>query len=86
METAIPVAGDKLVLPNMPVWRKLAKDGMIIGRNPYDSKKLKFIPPDKIEFSDELTKMQAFQYTLTGYVKENEKISAEFFKGMLTGH
>lgn len=80
----MPVAKDTIILPNTPEWREFASEGVLIGRNPYSAKRLQRISQEQIKFSDTITQLQDFQYTLTGFYKDaNEQIIGSFFKGML---
>lgn len=83
MGTAIPVQGETLVLPQLPAW-KAAEAGALVGRNPYSAKEsLQAVPPERIRFSEPLSKLKSFQYRLTGYENQQCKLIGRFFKGML---
>ena len=81
--TILPVNGNVIWLPDTSAWRKATKAGVMIGRNPYSAKRLRVIPTERIGYSNELTQMCAFQYTLTGYSCDQGQIKGRFFKGML---
>jgi hypothetical protein len=86
MGVAIPVSGNDLVLPEVSTWKEAVNgSSVIVGRNPYDSMKLQPISKEHVHYSDDLSKIQALQYTLTGYTRNdvtNDPIG-QFFKGML---
>ncbi len=82
MGVAIPVSGEKVYFGAQTPWQSYAneKEGIIIGRNPYDAKKLQFA---EIAFSQDLGKLRCMQYTLTGYSSGDQTPIGRFFKGLL---
>lgn len=80
----VPIAGRSIMVPNTPQWTKLAKNGTMIGRNPYSSMSLQWIPHNRVVVNHNLNSFRAFQYTLTGlYPGYMDMISGSFFKGLL---
>ncbi len=80
---AIPVSGNKVIFGAETPWVNYVneKEGIIIGRNPYDGKKLQFAD---IGFSPVLGKLRCMQYTLTGYTPVADAAPVgRFFKGLL---
>eukprot|EP01132_Coremiostelium_polycephalum_P000767 gene767-951_t len=85
----IPVSGESLILPT--IYQKTFGNGsnrsVFIGRNPYSSPKLFPVEEKRIQFSKELERITAFQYTLSGYYKnkkeQGDQYIGSFFKGML---
>jgi hypothetical protein len=79
----IPVRGDNVVLPEGEQWRELGSQGIDVGRNPYSAPRLQVVDPKNIEYEKYLQDLTVFQYTLTGYIDEQEKLIGSFFKGLL---
>lgn len=80
---AIPVSGNKVIFGTDTPWKNYVSenDGIIIGRNPYDGKKLQVAD---VGFSPLLGKLRCMQYSLTGYMpSENATPVGRFFKGLL---
>ena len=93
MATVVPARGDKLVVPDTKEWRAQARQGLILGRNPYDSKNLYPVPAADIAYSPTLAgsgpagdarRPTVFQYTLSGIAqRESGDHDTHAFKGML---
>lgn len=93
MATVVPARDDRLVVPDTAQWRALAREGLILGRNPYDSKNLYSVPAAEIDYSPTLAgpgeatdgqRPTVFQYTLSGITDDDTGGHATHaFKGML---
>jgi hypothetical protein len=88
--TAVPAAGDQVVLPDTKEWRQIAEGGLILGRDPYDTRNLLVIETGQVRFSAELNGA-ACQYTLSGYEDKPANgaagdraapVTARFLKGL----
>lgn len=82
--TVVPSNGPTLLLPDTPEWRAVGHDGLLVGRNPYDTTNLRAVPAEEIGYSSVLAQCSALQYTLSGYVMDDSKlVQSHFFKGLL---
>lgn len=81
MGTAVPVLGNRLTLPDSVKWRKAVEDqgGFLIGRNPFDSRQLVFVPQKDIDWASALNGI-VVQYSLNGFINESTE---HFAKGLL---
>ncbi|KWN21993.1 hypothetical protein WT83_04780 [Burkholderia territorii] len=68
--TALPMKthanGILLILPDTPQMRELASRPLIMGRPPYDTRNLRVVYPEQIEFMAIDAPLIALQYTLNG--------------------
>jgi hypothetical protein len=79
----VPVSGDNVILPKDVGFEALIEEGITIGRNPYSAKRSQVVDREHIELSARLKDMQVFQYTMTGYVRDQDRLNGSFFKGLL---
>lgn len=82
--TAYPVhdrGSYRIVLPDTDQFRRLADQGVIMGRNPYDTRSLCRIEPDEIAFSPVPTAQ--LQVSLTGFAEGGDGLQMQFYKGLL---
>ena len=82
--TGCPVRGNGVFLPATQKWQDGIGDGaVIVGRDPFSSRKLQVIESQQVVFASWLNELSAIQYTLTGLTYQGEKVEGEAYKGLL---
>lgn len=80
----IPVGRKGILLPDNKPFVKFAKEGILLGRNPYDASILQAIDGSNIAYAEVLNEAKVFQYSLTGFSDDfkNDEVVGLFLKGI----